>query len=178
MSVWLPRSSTSHLVRAYSCNAPLAVRSVALASVSQNSRLALHPLYSLNPSATSARWQSTQPSTDRQLHSSSAQNNASATTSNGSGGNDKPLPPAPKEDAPLTTRIWKKVKHEAQHYWHGTKLLAAVLDGRAAMSSRSLPSCSAGTASPLAAAGLSLGVDGDGGLAPLAPVRQATVRKR
>ncbi|KAI9056898.1 LETM1-domain-containing protein, partial [Trametes sanguinea] len=125
MSVWLPRSSTSHLVRAYSRNAPLAVRSVALASVSQNSRLALYPLSSLSPSASSARWQCTQPSTGRQLHSSSAQNNASATTSNGSGGNDKPLPPAPKEDAPLTTRIWKKVKHEAQHYWHGTKLLAA-----------------------------------------------------
>ncbi|KAL7283053.1 hypothetical protein ACG7TL_002477 [Trametes sanguinea] len=125
MSVWLPRSSTSHLVRAYSRNAPLAVRSVALASVSQNSRLALYPLYSLYPSASSARWQSTQPSADRQLHSSSAQNNASATTSNGSSGNDKPLPPAPKEDAPLATRIWKKVKHEAQHYWHGSKLLAA-----------------------------------------------------
>ena len=30
-----------------------------------------------------------------------------------------------KEDAPLATRVWKKVKHEAQHYWHGSKLLAA-----------------------------------------------------
>jgi len=26
---------------------------------------------------------------------------------------------------PLTTRIWTKVKHEASHYWHGTKLLAS-----------------------------------------------------
>lgn len=26
---------------------------------------------------------------------------------------------------PLSTRIWNKVKHEARHYWHGTKLLAA-----------------------------------------------------
>ena len=25
---------------------------------------------------------------------------------------------------PLSTRIWSKVKHEAQHYWHGSKLLA------------------------------------------------------
>jgi len=36
-------------------------------------------------------------------------------------------PPAtPKEPAlPLSTRVWKKVKHEAQHYWHGTKLLVS-----------------------------------------------------
>ncbi|KAI9456449.1 LETM1-domain-containing protein [Russula earlei] len=25
---------------------------------------------------------------------------------------------------PVLSRIWNKVKHEAQHYWHGTKLLA------------------------------------------------------
>ncbi|TIC23631.1 LETM1-domain-containing protein [Wallemia mellicola] len=25
---------------------------------------------------------------------------------------------------PLSTRVWGKVKHEAQHYWHGSKLLA------------------------------------------------------
>lgn len=28
-----------------------------------------------------------------------------------------------KAKAPLATRIWAKVKHEAQHYWSGTKLL-------------------------------------------------------
>ncbi|CDO74886.1 hypothetical protein BN946_scf185004.g36 [Trametes cinnabarina] len=123
MSVWLPRPSTSRLVRAYSRNAPLAVRSLALAPLSQqNSRLALYPLYV--PSSP-ARWQSTQQSTDRQLHSSAAQNDAPAATTSGNSGNDKPLPPAPKEDTPLATRVWKKVKHEVQHYWHGTKLLAA-----------------------------------------------------
>ncbi|KAI0048538.1 LETM1-domain-containing protein [Auriscalpium vulgare] len=40
----------------------------------------------------------------------------------------KPTPPAPtKSDAPtepVLKRAWKKVKHEAQHYWHGSKLLA------------------------------------------------------
>lgn len=36
-------------------------------------------------------------------------------------------PPATKDAAvaPLSTRVWKKVKHEAQHYWHGTKLLVS-----------------------------------------------------
>ncbi|KAF9246111.1 LETM1-like protein-domain-containing protein [Melanogaster broomeanus] len=43
-------------------------------------------------------------------------------------GDSKPSPPTPKDaaaDAPLLTRAWKKVKHEAQHYWHGSKLLVS-----------------------------------------------------
>ena len=38
-------------------------------------------------------------------------------------------PPPSKEIAtppvPLPTRVWNKVKHEAQHYWHGSKLLVS-----------------------------------------------------
>ncbi|KAI0340115.1 LETM1-domain-containing protein [Trametopsis cervina] len=38
-------------------------------------------------------------------------------------------PPPHKEvstvQAPLATRVWKKVKHEVQHYWHGSKLLVS-----------------------------------------------------
>ena len=42
----------------------------------------------------------------------------------------KVTPPAPKESSkekqgPLVTRAWKKVKHEAAHYWHGSKLLVS-----------------------------------------------------
>ena len=35
--------------------------------------------------------------------------------------------PAAKQQLqePFGTRIWKKVKHEAQHYWHGSKLLVS-----------------------------------------------------
>jgi LETM1 and EF-hand domain-containing protein 1 len=39
-------------------------------------------------------------------------------------------PPSPpttksvKQTEPVLPRIWNKVKHEVQHYWHGTKLLA------------------------------------------------------
>lgn len=46
-------------------------------------------------------------------------------TSNPKTPEPKSGPPAPKENAPLATRVWKKVKHEAQHYWHGTKLLVS-----------------------------------------------------
>ncbi|TEB35866.1 LETM1-domain-containing protein [Coprinellus micaceus] len=36
----------------------------------------------------------------------------------------KAAPPAVPQE-PLGTRVWKKVKHEAQHYWHGSKLLVS-----------------------------------------------------
>ncbi|TFL07046.1 LETM1-like protein-domain-containing protein [Pterulicium gracile] len=41
--------------------------------------------------------------------------------------NVKVSPPAKgtAPQAPLMTRVWKKVKHEAAHYWHGTKLLVS-----------------------------------------------------
>lgn len=41
----------------------------------------------------------------------------------------EPKSPPAKEIAtpqdPLSTRVWNKVKHEAQHYWHGSKLLVS-----------------------------------------------------
>jgi LETM1 and EF-hand domain-containing protein 1, mitochondrial len=38
-----------------------------------------------------------------------------------------PSPPATKSvkhTEPVLSRVWNKIKHEAQHYWHGSKLLA------------------------------------------------------
>jgi LETM1 and EF-hand domain-containing protein 1 len=43
---------------------------------------------------------------------------------------DPSSPPSPpptknaKTPDPLLSRVWNKIKHEAQHYWHGSKLLA------------------------------------------------------
>ena len=47
--------------------------------------------------------------------------------SNSSPSDPKSSLPAAKQPStePLGTRIWKKVKHEAQHYWHGSKLLVS-----------------------------------------------------
>jgi LETM1 and EF-hand domain-containing protein 1, mitochondrial len=47
-------------------------------------------------------------------------------TTEGNANDSKPSPPVPPTEpkAPLSTRIWAKVKHEAAHYWHGSKLLA------------------------------------------------------
>jgi len=52
----------------------------------------------------------------------------SATTTTTPPDSAAPLPPPVPKDTPkppLSTRVWKKVKHEAQHYWHGTKLLVS-----------------------------------------------------
>lgn len=117
MSVWVPRTSSSLFARSCSRSRHtlphhliplLAVRSAVLA----------HPHSSVY-SRPSRRLQSTQTST-----SSNATPSASAPSN----------PPAPSEvkanlpakpQEPLMTRAWKKVKHEAQHYWHGTKLLVS-----------------------------------------------------
>ncbi|KAI0713453.1 LETM1-domain-containing protein [Earliella scabrosa] len=113
MSLWLPRAPPAVLLRTCSRlghpHLLVTVRTYALAS--HNSRLR-NEHHGVNHGLSSTLL-------ERRIHSSSSQNDAP--TANG----EKPLPPAPKDDAPLGTRIWKKVKHEAQHYWHGSKLLAA-----------------------------------------------------
>jgi LETM1 and EF-hand domain-containing protein 1, mitochondrial len=45
-------------------------------------------------------------------------------SSNSEGKSSLPAARQPPKE-PLGTRIWKKVKHEAQHYWHGSKLLVS-----------------------------------------------------
>ncbi|KAF8119211.1 hypothetical protein EV363DRAFT_1526274 [Boletus edulis] len=50
---------------------------------------------------------------------------SSTALAEGSSQDPKPSPPTPIDDAPLLSRAWKKVKHEAQHYWHGSKLLVS-----------------------------------------------------
>lgn len=111
MSLWLPRQSPAILVR--SCSRS---RHVLLSHLTSRSTGA--PL--LIPSL--RRLQSSKPPP---IVSSSPEKitDTSATLSPDA----KLSPPAPKgpPDAPLMTRVWKKVKHEAQHYWHGTKLLSS-----------------------------------------------------
>ncbi|KAF9453191.1 LETM1-domain-containing protein, partial [Macrolepiota fuliginosa MF-IS2] len=107
MSVWLP-SSAALRARSISRLSPLLVR-----SYSRSSHRFLLPAASVP--LRQRRYQSTnQPTT-------------SNTASTVDPGDDKPTPPAPKDPvkAPLSTRVWKKVKHEAQHYWHGSKLLVS-----------------------------------------------------
>jgi hypothetical protein len=97
MSLWLPRSRQLVLLRAANH------RHLPLRALS-------HHVLSRSPS--------TRPSP---VHLRLVRYESTSTA----GSDPKPSPPTPKEDGPLLTRAWKKVKHEAQHYWHGSKLLVS-----------------------------------------------------
>ncbi|EPT06251.1 hypothetical protein FOMPIDRAFT_1110190 [Fomitopsis schrenkii] len=116
MSVWLPKSSPALLARAASRhNQQVTLR--VLAVVSRGTQLPLTPLAT---SALSRRYESTRPPSNNVRNASS-----SATEPSPEPKPTLPTPKQPTEEAPLATRVWKKVKHEAQHYWHGSKLLGA-----------------------------------------------------
>ncbi|TFK76502.1 LETM1-domain-containing protein [Pluteus cervinus] len=101
MSLWLPRTT---LLARY--------RSIPLL-IAVSARPHRRPLLLNHPStrSTATRYQS------------SSTGNAAPVVPTDPG---KPNPPAVKDaPQPLATRVWKKVKHEAQHYWHGSKLLVS-----------------------------------------------------
>lgn len=105
MSVWLPRAGPTIIARSYSRSIYTSRSHLILQCASRPS---LAPPRSL---AVLPRYQSS--------NSTSATSQPSAEAKSG--------PPAPKEPpkGPLAARVWKKVKHEAQHYWHGSKLLVS-----------------------------------------------------
>lgn len=116
MSVWLPRRPppsllarhvlTGNVLRSRAVGHLIVYRALGTAPPAQDSRSA----------STSAR---TTPVPATPAHS--AQPTAEPKS---------PSPPATSKEVatpqgPLATRVWKKVKHEAQHYWHGSKLLVS-----------------------------------------------------
>lgn len=95
MSIWLPRASSAFVVR----SANQLVRHRRRFPVQPRLRQA-HSLYT-RPFSSSPGSSSSEP--------------------------EKSATPAVKEapKGPLLPRVWKKVKHEAAHYWSGTKLLVS-----------------------------------------------------
>lgn len=116
MSVWVPRTSSSVFARSYSRSH----HTLSNYLISSLVRPAVHGLsHSTVYRRQARRLQSTNTSPTSNKNASLS---APATSTEA-----KPNPPAVKDvpQPPLTTRVWKKVKHEAQHYWHGTKLLVS-----------------------------------------------------
>ncbi|KAJ7452507.1 LETM1-like protein-domain-containing protein [Mycena galericulata] len=113
MSLWLPRPSPALLARSHRSHLPAATSHLI-------SSLVLRPVVSRSSGALlrPRRFQSSKPA---------AQSSASVPADPETSHDVKPSPPAPKEPpkGPLLTRAWKKVKHEAAHYWHGSKLLVS-----------------------------------------------------
>jgi LETM1 and EF-hand domain-containing protein 1 len=106
MPLWLPRSPPLALVAVARRNHAIHPRVITYLHARHSMLMPLHP----HLSWTISRFQSTSMTTD----SSSP----------------PPSPPTPKipkntkSAEPVLSRAWKKIKHEAQHYWHGSKLLA------------------------------------------------------
>ncbi len=101
MSLWLPRSPPLALLavvrRSYGTHSRVVTYSQRTLLVPQR-LIQAHPL---------ARFQSTKTTVDPSSPS--------------------PSPPATKTAKPaepILSRVWDKIKHEAQHYWQGSKLLA------------------------------------------------------
>lgn len=112
MSLWLPRAKPSIIPRLAVHRTPI-LHPTRIILASKSHYITLHP------QLLSCRLQSTQ-SNDGSRHASTSSTNGEA---------KPPTPPSSKElstaKAPLSTRVWKKVKHEAAHYWHGSKLLVS-----------------------------------------------------
>lgn len=115
MSLWLPRTSPTVLARSYSRSHPI-LRSHLISNLT------------LRACATSQSRSALLPSRRLQSSKVGAHDSASLPTDPSASSDPKPGPPIPKDGAPqgpLATRVWKKVKHEAAHYWHGMKLLVS-----------------------------------------------------
>ncbi|KIM80784.1 hypothetical protein PILCRDRAFT_822055 [Piloderma croceum F 1598] len=117
MSLWLPRTPPN-LLRTFS-RPQYAIPSHLISTFALRS----HPTTSRAVTVVlSRRLQSSKASPEsstQQKQNVSVDSAASAETKE-----SLPVPKEPKQ-APLMTRAWKKVKHEAAHYWHGTKLLVS-----------------------------------------------------
>jgi LETM1 and EF-hand domain-containing protein 1, mitochondrial len=109
MSLWFPRRPPIALVRARRQHL-LALTYHSLPPFVFQTTISGFPI---TPRISPRRWQSSNSTT------------SDTTTVSNNLNDSKPSPPAPKDDTPLRARIWKKIKHEAAHYWNGTKLLVS-----------------------------------------------------
>ncbi|KAJ3772340.1 LETM1-domain-containing protein [Lentinula raphanica] len=116
--IWLPRPTPAFLSRSHS-RSQYVLRSYSL-FLQRYSTPSRPSLYILHPPP--RRFQSNQPS-----NSKTSPEPASVPVDQNTSVEVKPSPPttADPSKGPLLTRVWKKVKHEAAHYWHGSKLLVS-----------------------------------------------------
>lgn len=122
MSVWLPRSQQAALVRCYRRQL---VEARTTRNISLGPRTQFVSAHSATYALISHRAQSTSSSS-----SAPASRDATSKIATNDSSTLEPMtsphtPKDPASDAPLMARAWKKVKHEAAHYWHGSKLLVS-----------------------------------------------------
>lgn len=129
MSIWLPQASRhAHRVAAlHATRSSLKYAASDLANLKHPQRQfasstiyyspllsSYYPLHSRVP-ATCRSYATSNPAKDTESSSPKTETTPPSSSSN--------VPAEPIK--PLGTRIWAKVKHEAAHYWHGSKLLVS-----------------------------------------------------
>lgn len=118
MSLWLPRPAPPLVARISNHPSSHILHPRIILAYRYSKHIPTQPL--------SLRLQSTHSSSDSSRNASTSTSSHVTPTSE-----PKPTPPPsqPKDvstvKAPLMTRAWKKVKHEAAHYWAGSKLLVS-----------------------------------------------------
>jgi LETM1 and EF-hand domain-containing protein 1, mitochondrial len=126
MSLWLPRTSPTSLIRAHSRFPPYAPSLLVTFALRSNTAQlsAIPPL---------RRWQTSaanSPSSSAGVGATNTTATLSRSNSQSNPNDEKPIPASIKASQPVAkasvpTRVWKKVKQEAAHYWHGSKLLVS-----------------------------------------------------
>ena len=121
MSLWLPRTPSPFLARISKHAPPNVLHPRIILALHYSNHTLVQPL--------GLRFQSTQPQPDSSRRASTS--TPSSTPHVTSATESKPTSTSSQTKdvstlkAPLMTRVWKKVKHEAAHYWTGTKLLVS-----------------------------------------------------
>jgi hypothetical protein len=122
MSIWLPQASRHvHRVAARRSSVSLKHGARELSSLRRipqhhSSLINYYSLVAINPN-----YHLETVSVGRSYATSTPPNSASSAPSNVESASKVPAEPV----KPWQTRVWDKVKHEAAHYWHGSKLLVS-----------------------------------------------------
>ncbi|TRM57569.1 LETM1-like protein-domain-containing protein [Schizophyllum amplum] len=112
MSLWLPRPSPAGLAR--SCSRAYAPRRLPIAAHQQLVRHHAPAAFSTSRYVWEEKKETTPTSKPDVPAKPDVVNGPPATKES-----------SPQPQAPLGKRVWKKVKHEAAHYWNGSKLLVS-----------------------------------------------------
>ena len=119
MSLWLPRPAPPLIARIYKNHPQHILHPRIILAYRYSKHTPTHPI--------ALRYQSTNAPHDNTRNASTSSSTPATPATE-----TKPTPatPSPTKDvstvkAPLMTRVWKKVKHEAAHYWAGSKLLVS-----------------------------------------------------
>jgi len=128
MSIWLPSRASLFTPSLRRTSNAVSGSLVILPLVRRNAHITVSTVKARQISATisSARHYASSSSVEKNKRPASlASKDNGAVVLDSQGASSSVTSKAAEARQPLVTRVWAKVKHEANHYWDGTKLLGA-----------------------------------------------------